>query len=746
MTVSFTRWSRLSPTTRDDTLRNGLRARLADPLWLLGRQWQVGELTGEDAGSPVSVELWLDHQPMTAVDLDSEDGTSDPRAYDPREDGPLEALVEREPVISHPERQPNRETAVEAGRFFLALLDEEAFEVDGHSPRPADFPDYQLEPPERELDSAGERYVTVVDGRSLDGSKLFTSLTDGSDIRTAEDWNAVSWDTVTLPTVGRGSAPFRRAAKAFVDWYDDLYDQPESEAEYAWNDNRLEYEFEAATGAGDDETVFAAEEYPGGRPDREAFSVVQDEDASLVEDVDGEVNTDVPDVDHPGGETGAGGEDPLAALDLPWEPSNPDLTIVPSKVTFPGMPSTRWWEMEDGEVNIGNIQVGPGELGKLLLTEHATLYGNDWFSFPVSVPVGSLTQITEFLVTDTFGQVTRVEPATQIDEDASTEDLDASDETMEGPYAGALAGSRGWNMFMHTGLPNHDRPGLLLPPVLGAHHESEPVERVVFARDEMANMAFGIELVTEDAIGDPLDWGEFTLPALVLDTVRAAADPADERVRFSNTGESPLDVGGWTVSSGEGDSYTFPDGTVVGPSEYLTVYSGIGNDAERSALYWGRRTDPVWNETNEVTVTDDDGETVFIESIEVPTDPSLPDYRLLTNVRDHWFPLRMVPAGEREPGEFAIGDLRFELARLLDADARAPAGTVLEDDLLLHDEELTRAGVEVTRTYQYSRWLDGTVHLWSGRRVGTGRGEGASGLRFDVLVDPSVEDVGSEES
>ena len=124
MTDSTTRWNRLSPTARNGTMRKGLRALLADPLWLLGRQWQVGELTGEDAGSPVSVELWFDHDPMTAVDHAPEDGSVTPEAYNPTTDGPLEAVVEREPVVSG-DRQPNREIAVEAGRYFLARLDGE---------------------------------------------------------------------------------------------------------------------------------------------------------------------------------------------------------------------------------------------------------------------------------------------------------------------------------------------------------------------------------------------------------------------------------------------------------------------------------------------------------------------------------------------------------------------------------------------------------------------------------------------
>lgn len=110
----------------------------------------------------------------------------------------------------------------------------------------------------------------------------------------------------------------------------------------------------------------------------------------------------------------------------------------------------------------------------------------------------------------------------------------------------------------------------------------------------------------------------------------------------------------------------------------------------------------------------------------------------------------IVPAGEREAGEFAIGDLRFQLTRLLDADldTHEPAKLILfplgDDPLMLHDEELQRAGLEVSRTYQYTRWVNGNVHLWSGRNAGIGRGEGPSGLRFDLLEDPSIEEVSQE--
>ncbi len=50
-------WSRLEPVPATGDLEPGLQAPLADPLWLLARQWQFGELHGDDAGSPVEVRL-----------------------------------------------------------------------------------------------------------------------------------------------------------------------------------------------------------------------------------------------------------------------------------------------------------------------------------------------------------------------------------------------------------------------------------------------------------------------------------------------------------------------------------------------------------------------------------------------------------------------------------------------------------------------------------------------------------------
>jgi hypothetical protein len=43
--------SRLEPRTSGTHIDIGYAARVHDPLWLLARQWQVGEFQGEDAGT-----------------------------------------------------------------------------------------------------------------------------------------------------------------------------------------------------------------------------------------------------------------------------------------------------------------------------------------------------------------------------------------------------------------------------------------------------------------------------------------------------------------------------------------------------------------------------------------------------------------------------------------------------------------------------------------------------------------------
>jgi hypothetical protein len=57
-----------------------------------------------------------------------------------------------------------------------------------------------------------------------------------------------------------------------------------------------------------------------------------------------------------------------------------------------------------------------------------------------------------------------------------------------------------------------------------------------------------------------------------------------------------------------------------------------------------------------------------------------------------------------------------------------------EQLLRLEEEEVPRESIVVRRALQYARRLNGRTCMWMGRSKIAGRGEDASGLRFDAIV------------
>jgi hypothetical protein len=58
----------------------------------------------------------------------------------------------------------------------------------------------------------------------------------------------------------------------------------------------------------------------------------------------------------------------------------------------------------------------------------------------------------------------------------------------------------------------------------------------------------------------------------------------------------------------------------------------------------------------------------------------------------------------------------------------------------IYEEEVPRAGVLLESSWQRTRWYNGKIVCWYGRRKETGRGEGGSGLVFDRVIDVEFED------
>jgi hypothetical protein len=68
MPAHFDLYHRLEPRRPLEDLDRGFLAEVGDPLWFLGRQWQLGEHQGEDASSPVKVHFYEHSDPIDPHD------------------------------------------------------------------------------------------------------------------------------------------------------------------------------------------------------------------------------------------------------------------------------------------------------------------------------------------------------------------------------------------------------------------------------------------------------------------------------------------------------------------------------------------------------------------------------------------------------------------------------------------------------------------------------------------------------
>jgi hypothetical protein len=62
---SVTTWTRLETSTRNPDPGPGLEARIYDPLWTLGRQWQLGEFAAIDGGAPTVAVITVNQAPVS---------------------------------------------------------------------------------------------------------------------------------------------------------------------------------------------------------------------------------------------------------------------------------------------------------------------------------------------------------------------------------------------------------------------------------------------------------------------------------------------------------------------------------------------------------------------------------------------------------------------------------------------------------------------------------------------------------
>lgn len=594
----ITIWNRLEGRPRADKFDRALRAEVRDPLWMLTRQWQLGEFLGDDAGSPIFVKVRLEttrvrkYQPAGGAVEEFNDAI------------PLEARVEQRPVpFILAEHEVALDIRLLAGRHWLKLVRLLAPAAAAqfialypvHTPDPLQVSDA----PTCAHQEAWSDFAATAT-RRMDGVKLYKFLTEDPSHHASDGVGALAGLEAQADVL----------AQRFVAWFEKLFYQPTQPS--AWLPDRLEYQFALASPQRQGEKVLVAEEYFQGHLDWYNFDV--DRSRNVL-------------------------GDPAPTPELPVPTT---LTMLPTQATFNGMPNTRWWAFEDSRTNFGDVKPDTTDLAKLLLIEFGLIYANDWFLVPFTVPAGTVANVRGLAVTNVFGERIWVEAAGRGDD----EDWQR------------------WAMYLLSVKGEGHEPAdlsLLVPPAAQKVQEGRPLEEIMFARDEMANMVWGVERTI------PLPSGE----------TKRGREAADETRAF------------------------------------------FDQEAERRL---GAPPQPL-----------------------PPAEGAKVRYKVMSTVPENWIP--MIPVHLN--GDIRETQLqRAGMLRIIEGDPAPPAKVSPRTSLLrqgldqtprepyfLHEEEVPRAGVKVTQSFQRTRWRDGRAWVWLGVRKQTGRGEGSSGLAFDRLLD-----------
>jgi hypothetical protein len=582
---SITIWQRYLGVPRDPTLAMPLQAQVRDPLWFLARQWQLGEFAGNDAGSPIQASYGVRTRVLTQFvpKQGAAFPPSPPTATPAPQMPPAEPLAEQESA-----------TGSSMGmrfRFQLGCYFERW--VSTLTPPPTSTP-AQIISDVRQQYPITSDVLTIEDtpstqlfglvggGKSTDGVKFL------SDVQAllAGAANTVPASAASIPTA---------ALTALVTHCRSVFDLPPADSS-SWDPKWLQYSFSVESQVPGNSTANPPQpalptitldctDFPGGYLDWYYFSL----DA----------------------ESGNLDQDPEQYY-----------SFLPTHISFKGAPANTHWHFEDAQSDFGQLDVEKANLPAVLVSEFATIYGNDWFVVPVPMPIGSLASIDTVVVADTFGTRTLIRPTSAATPSGAT-----------------------WTMFTLTGA-NTGTDMVLLAPMLGIVDDGPDLETVDFLRDDVAALGWGVERT----VPGPLDVG---IDAFESFLVRISGQPAPPPALTPNT----------QVAYGLGS--TVPDNWI-----------------------------PL-----------------------VPTlDPLNPPMYLQRGV--------MTRETLSSTGSTEV--LNIE-----------PRGVILSPSpLIIADQAVSNAGLNVARYCRRARLMDGSVALWIARQTRPGVGPGSSGLLFDQVTTP----------
>lgn len=455
----FRAWNRLEPRARKEDFDKNLQAGVHDALWFLTRQWQFGEFQGEDTGSAIFAKLLLQTTKLSHYKAFND-------TIVPYSDStPLEETVEQ----TH--APLNDKTKILSGKYFRKILVAKAvalgdFQISAYNQKLKTIFKYQKP---SEILPADNVEILVSKAKALVNVELLQFATffseadfDGFQLYLAAKNNLTNTvNSISLKNTH--NVALNAALADYILIFEELYSEELDQIKGAWNPRQLEYQFKCLMPEENNtKTVLTSEEYYTGELDWYSFDI-DNTSASKITFKDTVVDQTLVE--------------------------NSVMTVIPTEARFSGMPNSRWWQFEDGAVDLANFKADTTDIANMVFSEYAFMYSNDWHIIPVPMAVGTLATIKGIVVKDVFGEREFIESASQ----------------------GSTDNWTSWGMYnLSTRLDVLDNSQavdtrLFMPPSTMKTHESKPIEHVHFIRDEMANMVWGIETRFDNGLGKGID-------------------------------------------------------------------------------------------------------------------------------------------------------------------------------------------------------------------------------------------------
>lgn len=367
---TITMWNRLEGRPRTHNFNKALKSEVRDALWMICKQWQMGEFKGEDAGTAVFSKIKIDSTEINELSPANSPFTKLDKSL------PIETIIEQRSINFERDTQNiGLDIRLQLGNYWYKLLKRES--LGSYYSQYVDLYGFKLGAKDRATDQIFAHKEELqqwmaISGRTIDGFEIIKHIDNGNEASSG----IILSDTDHKPILNE-------IGQKLIKYYRQNFTQPSTQDDNSWQPDRLEYKAAAKASNSESVDTLVAEEYYHGHLDWYAFNLESD--------------------------NGDGSIKPKTFKD----------TFIPSPIEFDGMPDKRWWKFEDSKTYFGNVTPSTTDLSKLLLIEFGLIYANDWFIVPFNLPIGSIADVKGITVTNNFGDLYWIEPTEKIGENST---------------------------------------------------------------------------------------------------------------------------------------------------------------------------------------------------------------------------------------------------------------------------------------------------------------------------------------